>query len=51
MNGVEMNAQEAAEIAARLVEVESKLDQLEDLARRIGESLAATSSSASSSFR
>ncbi|MGB8943114.1 MAG: hypothetical protein WCD21_23185 [Streptomyces sp.] len=47
MNGVEMNAQEAAEMTARLAEVEDKLVRLEELARQVAEGVAATSSSAS----
>jgi outer membrane murein-binding lipoprotein Lpp len=47
MNGVEMNAQETAEIAARLTELEGKVDQLEELARQVAEGIAATSSSTS----
>lgn len=47
MNGVEMEAHEVAEIGARLMEMEDKLDRLEELARHVVERLAATSSSAS----
>ncbi|WP_236241972.1 hypothetical protein [Streptomyces sp. CC228A] len=47
MNGAGMEAHEVAEIGARLVEMEDKLDRLEELARRLVERLAATSSSAS----
>lgn len=47
MSGVEMNAQETAEVTARLAELEGKLDQLEELARQLANGMAATSSSAS----
>ncbi|MGV9856567.1 hypothetical protein ACWDWU_48715 [Streptomyces sp. NPDC003442] len=39
-----MNAQESAEILARLDELDKKIAQLEELARRIAEGLAATPS-------
>ncbi|MDT0451960.1 hypothetical protein [Streptomyces hesseae] len=47
MNGAGMHANEAAEITARMAEVDKKLGQLEELARRICEKGVATSSSAS----
>ncbi|MET9507040.1 hypothetical protein ABZX62_00965 [Streptomyces flavidovirens] len=44
MNGAEMHQHEAAEIAARMDELEGKLGLLEELARQVAELLAATSS-------
>ncbi|MFD8381162.1 hypothetical protein ACFV2X_21865 [Streptomyces sp. NPDC059679] len=37
-----MNAQESAEILARLAELDKKIAQLEELARQVAESLAAS---------
>jgi tRNA A58 N-methylase Trm61 len=47
MNGAGMKKHEAAEIAARLAEMEQKVARLEELARQAGALRAATTSSAS----
>lgn len=45
MNGADMEAQEAAQISARMKEIERKVDRLEELARQMVERVRTTSSS------